>query len=93
MSKETLAVALGLLRDLVVAVIGLGILFGVSISNEQIAGILLVVSTAFALGTWFYQMRKGGGISTASLMLLTFVLAMAASSVFGFGPFSWWDGP
>lgn len=50
-----LDVALGLFRDFVVAVIGLGILFGVNVSQEQIAGILLVVTTAAALGTWAWK--------------------------------------
>lgn len=45
---------LGLIRDLIAAIIGLLILFGVNISDDQIAGILLVVSTAGALGGWLF---------------------------------------
>lgn len=44
----------GLLRDLIVAVVGLLIVFDVAISEEMLAGILLVVSTALALGTFAF---------------------------------------
>jgi hypothetical protein len=62
-NTTTVATALGLLRDLVAAVIGLLILFGVGLSDDQVAGILLVVSTAGALGAWLYLAwsRKEGG--------------------------------
>lgn len=48
------AVLIGLIRDVVAAVIGLAILFGVSWSDEQVAGILLVVTTVGALASWAY---------------------------------------
>lgn len=48
---------LGLVRDFVAAVLGLAILFGVGWSDEQVAGILLVVSTALALGTYALASR------------------------------------
>lgn len=51
---------LGYLRDFVVAVIGVCVLFGLSISNQQIAGILLVLSTGFALGSYLYTRYKAG---------------------------------
>ena len=46
---------LGLLRDLVVAVIGVIALFGIDISNEQTGGILLLVSVAGAFSVWAYK--------------------------------------
>ena len=46
---------LGYLRDLVAAVLGLAILFGADFSDEQIAGILLVLTTAVAFGTYVYK--------------------------------------
>lgn len=45
---------LGYIRDFVVAVIALLIIFGVEISEDAIAGILLLVTTAFALGSYIY---------------------------------------
>ena len=56
-----ITMGLGLIRDLVAAIVGLLILFGVDLTNDQVAGILLVVATAGALGSWIYQMRKSGG--------------------------------
>lgn len=52
------AMLIGLIRDCVAAVIGLAILFGVSWSDEQVAGILLVVTTVGALASWLYSQRK-----------------------------------
>ena len=49
---------LGLLRDLVVAVIGVIALFGLDISNEQTGGILLLVSVAGAFGVWAFKAYK-----------------------------------
>jgi hypothetical protein len=54
MTSTAIATVLGLIRDLVSAIIGLLILFGVGLSDDQIAGILLVVTTAGALGSWAY---------------------------------------
>lgn len=54
--------AIGLLRDFIAATLGLLILFGVDFSDDQLAGILLVVSTGLALGTFAYknwQARRG----------------------------------
>lgn len=50
---------LGLLRDVIAAILALGILFGLSFSDEQVAGILLLVSTLGAFGTWAWKARKG----------------------------------
>lgn len=47
--------ALGLIRDFLAAAIGLAILFGASFSDDQIAGILLVVTTGVALATYAYN--------------------------------------
>lgn len=61
--------ALGLIRDFVAAVLGLLILFGVNFSDEQIAGVLLVVTTAAALGSWAwvaYRDRRRQEIAQAS---------------------------
>lgn len=51
---------IGLLRDFVAACIGLLILFGVDITQDQVAGILLVLTTGSALGAWLYARRKSG---------------------------------
>ena len=56
---DTTSTIIGLIRDAVAAVIGLAILFGVNWSDEQTAGILLVVTTVGALGAFLYaQARK-----------------------------------
>lgn len=57
MSVQT-STLLGLIRDVVVAIIGILILAGADISNDMIAGILLLVSTVFALGSWIYAQYK-----------------------------------
>ena len=49
---------LGLLRDVVAAALALAILFNLDISDEQVAGILLLVTTVGAFGTWAYKSRK-----------------------------------
>jgi hypothetical protein len=49
---------IGLVRDFIAAALGLAILFGAGFSDEQVAGILLLVSTALALGTWAYGQWK-----------------------------------
>lgn len=54
MNSTTIATLLGLVRDLCAAVVGLLILFGVNLSDDQVAGILLVVTTAGALGSWTF---------------------------------------
>jgi hypothetical protein len=54
-----MSTGVGLLRDLVAAVIGLLIAFGVEVSDEQAAGILLVLVTAAALGTWLKAKHDG----------------------------------
>lgn len=58
MNMDTFATGIGLLRDAIAATLGVLILFGVEISDAQIAGILLVVTTFAALGTWLYALRK-----------------------------------
>lgn len=55
--------AIGLVRDFVAAVLGLLILFGVNLTDAQIAGLLLVVTTGAALGTFLYGQWKGRGAS------------------------------
>jgi hypothetical protein len=49
---------IGLARDFVSAGLGLAILFGLNLTSDQIAGILLVVTTAGALGAHTYNMLK-----------------------------------
>lgn len=48
----------GLVRDFVVAALGVLILAGASISDDLVAGILLLVTTGLALGTYGYQAYK-----------------------------------
>lgn len=50
-----LKVGLGLLRDVVAAALALAILFGLDLSDDQIAGILLLVTTVGAFGTWVFD--------------------------------------
>lgn len=50
---------LGYLRDFVAAIIGLLILFGVEISDQQMAGLLLVVATGGAFGTYLWNKLHG----------------------------------
>lgn len=50
--------AIGLFRDFVAAILGLLILFGVSLTDAQVAGLLLVVTTGAALGTYLYGAWK-----------------------------------
>ena len=49
---------LGLLRDIVAAALALLIAFGVHLADNQVAGILLLVTTLGAFGTWAYNARK-----------------------------------
>lgn len=49
---------LGLTRDFIAAGLGLAILFGVHLTNDQVAGILLVVSTGVALGAYCLQRAR-----------------------------------
>jgi hypothetical protein len=51
---------LGLIRDFVAAGLGVAILFGVNFSDDQIAGILLLVTTALALISWLYNQHRAG---------------------------------
>jgi hypothetical protein len=55
--------AIGLLRDFMAAVLGLLILFGVDLTDEQIAGLLLVVTTGAAFGSYVYDQFKSGAFS------------------------------
>jgi hypothetical protein len=48
----------GLLRDFIVAVVGVMILVGVNISDSLLAGLLVVLSTGVALGTYIYNEYK-----------------------------------
>jgi len=48
----------GLLRDFVVAVVGVLIIIGVDISDQLLAGILLILTTGLAMGTWAYKAWK-----------------------------------
>jgi uncharacterized membrane protein YoaK (UPF0700 family) len=52
----------GLLRDFVAAALGLAILFGANFSDDQVAGILLFVTTVVALGTWLYKSRRSPSV-------------------------------
>lgn len=49
---QSVTTILGLARDFIAAGLGLAILFGVTISDDQIAGILLVVTTGVALASY-----------------------------------------
>jgi hypothetical protein len=51
------ATLLGLLRDVVAAALALAILFNLNISDEQVAGVLLLVTTVGALGAWIYNRK------------------------------------
>lgn len=51
---------LGLLRDLVVAVLGVALLFGISVTQEQTGAILALVAVAAALGKWAYDRYQAG---------------------------------
>jgi hypothetical protein len=53
--------AIGLFRDFIAAVLGLLILFGVDLTDEQIAGLLLVVTTGAAFGTYVYDVVQSHG--------------------------------
>jgi len=44
--------ALGLLRDFVAAALAVAILFGANISDDQVAGVLLLTVTGAALGSY-----------------------------------------
>ena len=52
---------LGYLRDFIAAELGVAILFGVNMSDDQVAGILLVVTTGAAFGTYAYGAWKRRG--------------------------------
>jgi hypothetical protein len=52
-------ISIGLARDFVSAGLGLAILFGLNLTSDQIAGILLVVTTAGALGAHAYNTLRG----------------------------------
>lgn len=56
---------IGLLRDFVAAALAVALLFGITITQEQIGGILLLVVTGGALATYVYQtLRQGSGGGT-----------------------------
>lgn len=55
---NTGATLIGLIRDVFAAALALAILFNLDISDEQIAGILLLVTTVGALAAWAYNQRK-----------------------------------
>jgi hypothetical protein len=52
---------LGYVRDFAAAAVGLAILFGANFSDEQIAGILLLVTTGTALGSYLWGQYKKEG--------------------------------
>jgi hypothetical protein len=58
MNTDKIATGIGLLRDATAATLGLLILFGVDLTDAQISGVLLVVTTFAALGTWLFAIRK-----------------------------------
>jgi hypothetical protein len=55
---DTGATLIGLVRDVIAAALGLAILFNLNISDEQIAGVLLLVTTIGALATWAYNVWR-----------------------------------
>lgn len=55
---DTTSIIIGLIRDVVAAVVGLAILFGAGWTDEQVAGILLVVTTVGALGSYAWAQYK-----------------------------------
>lgn len=57
----------GLVRDVVAAALALAILFDLNISNDQVAGVLLLVTTLGAFGSWAYgawQAKKASSTTT-----------------------------
>ena len=56
---------LGYLRDFIAAGLGLAILFGADFTDDQIAGILLLVTTAGALISYAYQRWQVGNGTAA----------------------------
>lgn len=54
-------IGIGLLRDFVAAGLGLAILFGANFSDDQIAGILLLLTTLAAVVTWGVKVYKARG--------------------------------
>ena len=64
---STTSDVIGYIRDLAAAVVGLAILFGADLSNDQVAGILLVITTGAALGTYFWQRYKAGDGTAAGV--------------------------
>lgn len=66
---DKISMGIGLLRDVFAAALALAILFGASFSDEQVAGILLLVTTVGAFGTWAYTLwraRKSGADEPAA---------------------------
>lgn len=53
---------IGLIRDVIAAALALAILFNLDISDEQIAGILLLVTTVGALATWAYNVWRSSQV-------------------------------
>lgn len=64
MTQEQITMGLGLLRDVVAAALGLAILFNLNISDEQIAGVLMLITTVGAFASWFFLVRKTGTPTT-----------------------------
>lgn len=58
--------AIGYFRDLVAAVLGLLILFGVDLTDAQLAGVLLVVSTGGAFGAYVWAAYRQRHAADAS---------------------------
>lgn len=58
LSKDNIATGIGLLRDLLAVILSVAILFGADFTNDQVAGILLLVTTLGAFGSWAYTIWK-----------------------------------
>jgi threonine/homoserine/homoserine lactone efflux protein len=55
---------LGYIKDFATSVLALAVLFGLALSDEQIAAILLVLTTAGALVLAWNSRRAGGAVQT-----------------------------
>lgn len=64
MTQEQITMGLGLLRDVIAAGLALAIFFNLNISDEQVAGVLLFVTTVGALVSWLFLIKKTGQAPT-----------------------------
>lgn len=58
MTQEQLTLGLGLFRDIFAAGLALAILFNVDITEDQVAGVLLLITTIGAFASWIFLLKK-----------------------------------